>query len=176
MYKKTAFFLTLFLYSIVVFAVGPKELDFAGIKYAKSFENIMGNEKRIEYTPKNETANKGTSKITIHNLINEKDPSNLAADKAGLNSKIEMIKGDKNHIIQTFVSMHGAKGPVTLQQNIWRYKLLPYGKGILAVEYTSWKMLNMQKGDVLMKPEEASPINQSLVDDVINIPLESFSF
>jgi hypothetical protein len=166
--------ISLLLYSALNIAAVPNELTLGGYVYKKADENIMGNHKSSEYIKAGETLNNWTSKVAIHLFMDSNDPVKLAQEKFGSSSKIELIGNDKNNILQLFDTMNtqGMQGdPVIFQQNVWRYQKLNYGKGIMAVEYTTSKLVPNQT-----TPTVTKEISQSLQNDIKALPVERYEY
>lgn len=167
-------FISILSYSVLSVASVPNEISLSGVVYKKVDENIMGNHKSTEYRKAGETLNNWTSKVAIHLFMDANDPEKLAQEKFGSSSKVELIDNDKNDILQFFDTMNtqGVQGdPVIFQQNLWRYQKLNYGKGIMAVEYTTSKLVPNQT-----TPTDTKEISQSIQNDVKALPIERYEY
>mgnify|MGYP006973167014 CR=1 FL=1 len=166
--------LSLFFHSLVAMAKVPESITLGGVIYSKADENIMGNHKSSTYLQKNETLSNWNSMVAIHYYINERDPMKFAQDKFGGSSKIELIDGNKNNILQWFDTMNSignAGDPVTFQQNLWRYVKLNYDKGIMAIEFSQRKMIANQS-----IPSTTDPISSEIQNDIISLPLDTYGY
>lgn len=166
--------ISLLLYSTLCIASVPNEITLSGIVYKKVDENVMGDHKSSEYRQSGETLNNWTSKVAIHLFMDANDPVKLAQEKFGASSKVELIGNDKNDILQFFDTMNtqGTQGdPVIFQQNVWRYQKLNYDKGIMAVEYTTSKLVPNQT-----TPTDTKEISQSLQDAIKALPIERYEY
>ncbi|MCS5710683.1 hypothetical protein [Candidatus Berkiella aquae] len=172
-YKKL-FFIGLLCHTLVTLAGVPSEITLEGKIYQKVDENVMGNHKYSVYIQNGETQSNWTSRVAVHYFMDEKDPTQFAQTQFSDAAKIEMINGDKKNILQFFDTMNpvGKIGdPITFQQNVWRYQLLNYDKGIMSVEYSQRKMLPNQSS-----PAATQQIDKGIQDDIKSLPIERYSF
>lgn len=173
LYKYLALLLVLVFHSLCLASV-PSTITLGDVVYNKVQENVFGDHKSSEYIQKGETLNQWTSKVAVHSFVDKNDPLQFAQEKFGTNTKIEMIDGEKNNILQTFDTMNsiGDQGsPTVFQQNIWRYKQLNLGKGIIAIEYTTSKIIPNQT-----TPQATQGISSNIQDEIKSLPIEKYEF
>lgn len=171
---KNGLFTALLCHTLLGIAAVPNEITLKDKTYNKADENVMGNHKYSVYLQNGETQSNWTSRVAVHYFMDEKDPTQFAQMQFSDAAKIEMINGDKKNILQFFDTMNpvGKIGdPITFQQNVWRYQLLNYGKGIISVEYSQRKILPNQSS-----PEATQQIDKGIQDDIKSLPIERYEF